>query len=101
MHETGFRFGIDLSANKYLREMLEQLSGDATRLVPLCNLFPERHVYCAVSRALIGRELLWFTLWTLCAKLVEQMREELKCYLTTEDLQMLVSEFKAVEMSPS
>jgi len=96
-----FRFGVDCSAYKYLSETLEQLSGDVTRLVPLCNLFSERHIYCAVSRALIGRELLWFTLWTLCAKMVAQMRSELECYLTAANLQMLETEFEDCEMKHS
>jgi len=92
-----FRFGVDTAAYSYLCETLEQMSGDMARLVPLYNLFPAQHVYCAISRVLFGRELLWFTLWRLCAKFLVQSRDELLCFLTKEEMRSVEAELNDYE----
>lgn len=68
-------------ALEYLSDILEEMSGDVFRLVPLTNLFPERHVYSAVSRAIVGRETLWYMLWQISWIFLGSHISELQAYL--------------------
>lgn len=85
------RFGVDSDALLYLTNTLYQM--DVSSLVSLCAMFPNVHLFTAVSRAIVGRELFWYPLFEEAKRFFHTNFDMFKLSLSSDDLQTLANDY--------
>uniref|UniRef100_A0A915IDG0 Deubiquitinating protein VCPIP1 N-terminal domain-containing protein n=1 Tax=Romanomermis culicivorax TaxID=13658 RepID=A0A915IDG0_ROMCU len=96
-------FGIDMTgSDKHLHEtliLIRHMNDGETLIVPLATPIKHKSLLCAVSRALIGREILCSILWEMMGELCATYKDKIRRLMTDIDYANMANDYKIDKIS--